>query len=105
MEETSEREIDKAKRRRTKKIDMQERSLLSQVLGDHGIPGVIAIGVIGTICFIAIQQVVTHQPIEIPKYFTELSSLIVGYYFGTHAGKKKASDRDASLDIFPSNTR
>ncbi len=70
----------------------RRRSTLEQVLGDHGIPGAIALGVIGTICFIAVQQVITKQPIEIPKYFTELSSLIVGYYFGTHTSKKKKSD-------------
>ena len=87
-------DIEKSKRGRTEEVRIRKRSWLEQVLSDHGISGVIALVVIGTICLITVQQVMAKQPIEIPKYFTELSSLIVGYYFGAHAVKKRRDTND-----------
>lgn len=95
MQKRSETTITKSEQGRAEKVDTPERSLFGQILRDHGVPGVIAVGVIGTICFIAIHQVATRQPVEIPKYFTEISSLIIGYYFGTHTHKQKDSPKDA----------
>jgi hypothetical protein len=70
-------------------IQFKKRSLFEMIIEDHGIPGIIAVMVIGTICYIAIKQTMSGLDIELPGYLTEISTLIVGYYFGRQTGKNK----------------
>jgi hypothetical protein len=68
---------------KTTKLDL--RPLLAR----EGVAGILAIVVVGTSCVIALIQIARGLEVSLPKYFTELSMLIVGYYFGkTNASKK-----------------
>lgn len=63
---------------------------LLELFQEHGVTGILAILVVGTACFIAISQSWRGSEINLPKYFTELSTLIIGYYFGkTRSGRSK----------------
>ena len=70
-------------------VQFKKRSPFEMIIEDHGIPGIIAVMVIGTICFIAIKQTMAGMDINLPDYFAEISTLIVGYYFGRQTGKSK----------------
>ena len=70
-------------------VQFKKRSPFEMIIKDHGIPGIIAVMVIGTICYIAIKQTMSGMDIKLPDYFTEISTLIIGYYFGSQTGKRK----------------
>ncbi len=66
-----------------KKTKYRIRGFLSDIFEREGISGVIAVLIISTACVIATVQVWRGTEISIPKYFSELTTLIVGYYFGS----------------------
>jgi len=66
---------------KTKRTDQQ--SLAELLLAKHVVTGVIAILVIGTICWIVIYQTMAGKEVILPDYLTEIASLVVGYYFGS----------------------
>jgi uncharacterized membrane protein AbrB (regulator of aidB expression) len=62
---------------------------LRPLIARQGIAGILAVLIIGTACAIAIIQIARGTEVSLPKYFTELSMLIVGYYFGKTSVKKE----------------
>jgi len=68
------------------------RTILNDVFESEGVAGVIAILIIGTICVISLVQVFRGVELSIPKYFSELTALIVGYYFGSKRARARQKD-------------
>lgn len=57
-----------------------------------GVSGFLAILIVGGTMFVAVNAALNLQPgdlgsFEMPAYLTEITSLVVGFYFGTKAGK------------------
>ncbi len=48
-----------------------------------GIPGILSVLVFIMISLIAIIQVIQGRNIELPSLFTEIATLIIGFYFGS----------------------
>ena len=65
------------------------RLVLNEIFERQGVSGILAILVVGTACLIALAQTWRGLDVNLPKYFTELSTLIIGYYFGRAATRIK----------------
>jgi hypothetical protein len=53
--------------------------------------GILAVMVIGSLCFIAIYQVVTKQAVQIPPFVEGVAGVIIGYFFSHQGAQTVAS--------------
>lgn len=58
-------------------------STAEYIIGVIGVPGLLAIMIVLSLCTIIIFQAVREKPVEVPQHLTDVVTLVLGYYFGS----------------------
>jgi len=56
-------------------------------LREAGVPGLLALILVGSLGFVVIYGTASHTEIRLPSFLTEAITLVLGFYFGRQSGK------------------
>jgi hypothetical protein len=68
----------------TKSTHKTKLNTFEYSISKFGIPGILSVLIFIMIFLIAIIQVIQGRNIELPSLFTEIATLIIGFYFGSN---------------------